>query len=111
MALPNAVEDELGRIVTITWLKEGTTTPEILTGATITGIIETLPGPTYTRRAIAGMLTVTVGASGIFTWTLAAADTITAGKYTVQFVATFSASNILRSIPVPWTVIRSLVAS
>lgn len=108
MALPNAVEDEIGRVITITWLKEGTTTPEILTGATITGIIETLPGPTYTSRAIVGAFALLVAADGTFTWTYAAADTITAGKYSVQFIATFSASKVLRSIPIPWAVIRSL---
>lgn len=110
MALPNAVQYEEGRIVTITAYKRGTLNFQDLSGATMTGIIETTPGPDFVTRAIAGDLdVVNSGADGqfTFTWTYDPTDTADAGQFTVQFIATIGATVIYRSFPEPWTVVRS----
>lgn len=101
MALPDAIEGETGRAFSITWENVGD-----LTSAVITGIIETVPGPTYTSRLITGALAFVSFAapSSVFTWTLSAADTAV-GNYTVQFTATTGAV-IVKSYPEPWKVIR-----
>jgi hypothetical protein len=103
VAISDAVEGEVGRVLSITWRQQGTTTPETLTGGTITGKIRAGPGPDYADTAIAGTLTVTDGANGIFTWTLAAGDTDTPGLYQVQFQAVVS-SKTLKTFFSPWAV-------
>ena len=107
MALPDAVQNEKGREVTLTAYKRGTSTIQDITSATMTGIIETTPGPTYTVRNISGTLAVLVGSNGTFTWTWNLTDTGTAGKFTVQFIATIGSSIIYRSFPESWEVARS----
>jgi len=108
MSLPNAVEFEEGRVVTITAYKRGTSNLQDLTCTVITGIIETTPGPSFTTRAITGPLDlVDSGSGGQFTWTYDGADTAIAGRFTVQFIATINAVAIYRSFPEPWEVIRS----
>lgn len=88
MALSDAIAGALRPGLTITWTQAGTTTAEDLTGATITGSLRDLhAGET---RAIAGVLTVTDAANGIFTWAYDAADVV-AGAYQVQFEAAFGA--------------------
>lgn len=109
MALPKIMEGEVGRQLTITWYKEGGTTPENLTGLTITGRIEIIPGPTFTVRAISGALAVLVGVDGTFAWTLNATDTATAGKFSVMFIAT-SGGNNLRTFKERWEVERAPAA-
>lgn len=108
MALPDAVQLENGRVVTITWLKQGTTTPEDISAPTgFTGVIESGSGPTYTTVAISGTLAVTDGANGIFTWTWDATDTANAGDFSVQFIIVKAGIPSLRSFSAPWTVRRS----
>lgn len=109
MALPKIMEDEVGRQLTITWYKEGGTTPEDLTALAITGRIETTPGPTFTVRAISGALAVLVGTDGTFTWTLNATDTATPGIFNVMFIAT-SGGNNLRTFKEKWEVERAPAA-
>lgn len=88
MALADAVAGALRPAQVITWTREDGDA-EVLTGATITGTLQ--PDSTGTTRAIAGTLTVTDGASGIFTWTYAAGDVVE-GEYLVQFSAAFALS-------------------
>lgn len=108
MALPDAVQFEDGRVVTITWLKQGTTTPEDISSPTsFTGTIEYGSGPTFTTRATSGALTVTDGANGIFTWKWNAVDTVDGGDFRVQFVIVKPGVPSLRSFLEPWTVRRS----
>jgi hypothetical protein len=87
MALAPAVAGALRPSQVITWTREDGSA-EDLTGATITGTLKPRGG---TTRAIAGTLTVTTAASGIFTWAYDAADVV-AGLYEVQFNAAFAAS-------------------
>lgn len=107
MALRRAVQGEKGRIVTLTAYKEGSTDVQNLTGTTLTGIIETSPGPSYTVREISGVLTLLVAADGTFTWVWDETDTGTAGKFLVQFIGTVGSSIIYKSFPEPWEVVRS----
>lgn len=86
MALPDAVEDGRRPSPLITWYQNGTTTPEVLTGATLTGTITASDG---TVRAITGTLTVTDGPGGVFRWDLSAADVADVGEFLVQFSAAF----------------------
>ena len=109
MALPKAMQGEVGRQITVTWYKEGGTTPEDLTGLTLTGRIETTPGPTFTVRAISGALAVLVGTAGTFTWTWNATDTASAGVFTVMVIATLGGSN-LRTFRERWEVERAPAA-
>lgn len=92
MALQNAVQGDQHTAQTITWSAGGAV--KVLTGATITGTITDSAG---TTRAITGTLTVTVGASGIFTWAYGAADTGTVGNFQVQFTATYVADSLFDS--------------
>ena len=86
MALAQAVKDSLRPSQIITWTR-GDGTPENLTGATLTGKIR--DNATGVTRDSAGDLTVTDGADGVFTWAYHADDVATAGKFMVQFKATF----------------------
>ena len=87
MALATAVKGGLRPSQLVTWTREdGDAEP--LTGATITGTIT--DRATGTTRAIAGTLTVTDGAAGVFRWDYAAGDVATAGHYDVQFSAAFA---------------------
>ncbi len=85
MALAHAIEGGTRPSQVVTWTRDDST-PEDLSGATLTGTIKNSLGVV---RAIAGTLTVTTAASGIFTWAYHAADVATAGKCRVQFTATF----------------------
>lgn len=84
-SLPNWVQGARRRSPLITWYLEGTTTPEDLTDATITGTIKR--GGVV--RAITGTLTVVDAAAGKFRWDLSAADVADAGRHEVQFDAAF----------------------
>lgn len=90
MALPDAVQDGLRPSPLITWLQDGTTTPEVLTGALLSGTITAGLGSSRVVRAITGTLTVTDGAAGVFRWDLSAADVADAGDLEVQFSAAFA---------------------
>lgn len=84
MALADAVAGALRPAQSITWTRDDGTA-ENLTGATLSGTLQPLGG---TKRAIAGVLTVTTAASGIFSWAYAAGDVVE-GQYKVQFNALF----------------------
>lgn len=74
----------------ITWYQNGTTTPEVLTGATITATIAAGLGSSRVVRAATGTFTVTNGAGGVFRWDLSAADVADEGDLEVQFTADFA---------------------
>ena len=89
MALQNALQGATHTGQLITWSRSDGTAQD-LTGATLTGTItNVVSGVTV---SIAGTLTIVTAASGIFSWTYAAADVTTAGQYRVQFTATYSGS-------------------
>ena len=105
--LPDAIQGEVGRTFSITWENSGD-----LSSATLTGLIETIPGPTYVSREIAGALVFVSFAapSSVFTWTLHADDTETDGDFTVEFTATSGPTVTIKSYPEPWKVVRERVA-
>lgn len=70
----------------ITWFLDGGGVAT-LTGATLGGRLKNRA--TGVERDIAGALTVTDGAGGVFRWDLAAGDVAEAGKFDVQFTADF----------------------
>ena len=107
MGLANAVQGATRPAQSITWTREGLNTPEPLTGATLTGKLRNCD--TGAIRAIAGTLTVTDGANGVFTWAYDAADVAEAGLFDVQFTAAFgSAPTPGRTIIAKWTVEEAL---
>ena len=107
MGLANAVKGATRPSQSITWTREGLNTPEPLTGATLTGKLQNVK--TQVTRAIAGVLTVTDGANGVFTWAYDAADVAEAGLFDVQFTAAFgSAPTPARTIIAKWTVEEAL---
>jgi hypothetical protein len=86
MALAQAIRDSLRPSQIITWTR-GDGTAENLTGATLTGKIrDNVAGVV---RDIAGTLTVTDGSAGVFAWAYHADDVADAGRFMVQFKATF----------------------
>ena len=102
MALAQAIQDSLRPSQIITWTR-GDNTPENLTGATLTGKIRN--NVTGTVRDIAGTLTVTDGANGVFTWAYHADDVADAGRFMVQFKATFGDNpSPVRTIASEWFV-------
>jgi hypothetical protein len=106
MALAAAVEGATRPSQVITWTRADDT-PEDLTGATLTGVI--LNVDTNETRAIAGTLTVTTAASGIFTWAYHANDVADAGSFKVQITASFgSAPTPARTIIADWSVHEEL---
>lgn len=108
MGLTRSVQGEKGRVVTITAYKDGTTEFQYLTGATITGIIESIPGPEYTVREISGTLAVVAAPNDYqINWTWDETDTGTDGDFSVQFIASVGGSIIYKSFPEPWKVVRS----
>lgn len=88
MALSHAIAGADRPSQVITWTRDDDT-PEVLTGATLTGTIRNRLGVV---RSIAGTLTVTDGDAGEFRWDYASGDVATAGRYQVQFTATFGTS-------------------
>ncbi len=89
MALASAIKGATRPAQSITWTRNGSTTGETLTGATITGKIRNTS--TQAVREIVGILEVTDGANGVFVWNYDAADVAEAGMFSVQFTATFGA--------------------
>ncbi len=109
MGLANAVMGALRPSQQITWTREGVNTPEPLTGATLTGKLRNCD--TQVTRAIAGTLTVTDGANGVFTWAYDAADVAEAGLFDVQFTAAFGTSPTpARTVTSRWEVSEALAA-
>lgn len=83
--LASAVKGATRPSQSIVWTVDGTTALA-LTGATLSGTITDVEG---VSRAIAGALTVTDGANGVFRWDYAGADVVSAGVFDVRFVAVF----------------------
>jgi len=106
MSLADSVAGALRPSQVITWTREDDAeTPENLTGATITGVI--VDNDTGAVRAIAGTLTLTDAANGVFTWIFNAADLV-AGSYLVQFTASFpSGTTPAKTKASDWTVYPS----
>ncbi len=102
MALAHAITGATRPSQVITWTRDDST-PEDLSGATLTGTIKNSLGVV---RAIAGTLTVTTAASGIFTWAYHVDDVATAGKYRVQFTAAFgSTPTPAKTVIADWVVL------
>ena len=80
---------------TITWENQD------LTAATLSAVKKNLDTGVVT--AVTGAFAVTNATSGIFTWTYGAADTETAGRYLVQFTATYATKQDSSS-PASWLV-------
>ena len=108
MSLPDWVRGARRPSMLVTWYQNGMTTPEDLTGATLSGYIQ--DGTTTT--AITGDLAVTDGESGVFRWDFSEADVDHVGKLRVQFVATFgSGQTPAKTFVTEWLVRSSLGAS
>ncbi len=101
MALQPAIQNDRHTGQIITWYYADGITKKPLTGATITGKIITRTG---TATSIAGTMTVTDGAGGVFTWAYAAGDTATVGVFTVQFTATYGDGLPDSSFEMDWEV-------
>lgn len=106
MALADAVQGARRPAQSVTWLREGGGVEDI-SAATLTGHIRNRA--TGETRAIAGPLTVTDGAAGVFRWDYAAADVAEAGAFDVQFDAAFAAgATPARTFVERWDVRSSL---
>lgn len=103
MALADAIEGSRHTAQQITWKdKDGVAVD--LTGATLTGRLKDTTTGAITSID-SGALTLVTAASGIFQWAYGVNDVGTVGVYEVQFIATFGAGDIERSIPETWRVI------
>lgn len=104
-AIDSIVQGSVRPSLEITWADSDGVALD-LTNATVTGTIRAIA--TGVVRAIAGTLTVTDATAGTFRWDLAAADVVDAGRFTVQFEATYSVGiTPARSVPAAWRVIAS----
>jgi hypothetical protein len=110
-SLPNWVQGARRPSMLITWMRDGTSTPEDLTGATITGLIKRGEYTTITA-AITGTLALTDADGGVFRWDLSAADVEHYGNLEVQFTATFgSGQTPAKTFKADWRIERALVVS
>ncbi len=106
MALANAIAGSLRPSQTVTWSRSDDTA-EDLSGATLTGKIRLHGQPT--AQAIAGTLTITSAAAGVFRWDYAAGDVAVVGTHEVQFTATFlSGQTPAKTFVTEWQVSKSL---
>lgn len=104
MALSDAIQGAKRPSQLITWTDEDGV-PADLTGATITARI-TRSGVT---TASDGAFVLTSAATGVFRWDYGTTDVTTAGKFTVQFTATFaSGTTPARTMAHQWTVQASI---
>lgn len=93
-------QGEYGGTFYLNWKQEGTEDPQVLTGYTVTGVMNPEPGPGGTPIAITGTLTVDNGPLGRVAFTPAQADTTTAGQFSIILSAVLGAIR-LRSYPFP----------
>lgn len=108
MSLPDAIAGGRRPSLLVTWYQEGTTTPENLTGATLTGKIRRGVG-SGTTESITGTLTVTDAEAGVFRWDFSAADVATVGNFEVQFTATFGVGQSpAKTFVTRWDVVEAL---
>jgi hypothetical protein len=101
MALSKAVKGARHSPQQITWKKSDGTAYD-LTGATITARL--INKKTRQARAADGTLTIVTAASGIFNWAYGANDVSEAGKFDVQFIASYSDSKNDKTFVEPWEV-------
>ena len=102
MALSDAIVGARHTAQQITWKDENDNAID-LTGATVTGFKRSTE--TDTTAALDGTFTlVDFGANGVFNWAYGANDVATAGKYEVQFVATYGDSTKDKTLMMGWTV-------
>lgn len=105
-ALPNYPQFATRPSMLLTWMREGTTEVEDLTGATLTGLISA-NGAT---RATTGTLTLTDAANGVFRWDMSAADVADHGRLEVQFTATFASGQTpAKTFRCTWYIEKALV--
>jgi hypothetical protein len=101
MALSNAVKGARHSPQRITWKKSDGTAYD-LTGATITARV--LNKKTRQARAADGTFTIITATSGIFDWAYGATDVSEAGKFDVQFIASYSDNKDDKTFIEPWEV-------
>lgn len=105
MGLAKGVQGARHSAQQITWKKEDGTAYD-LTGATITARIrDKVSGEV---RDADGTLALVTAASGIFSWSYGALDVGRAGKFEVQFVASYSDSNADKTFLADWDVEAAL---
>jgi len=91
MALSNAIKGAPRPSQLITWTRDNAnSTPEDLTGATITATIRRTGSAT--SEALTGAFVITDGPEGQFRWDYSTADVAVEGAHQVQFIATFGSS-------------------
>lgn len=105
MPLEKAVQGARHTGQIVTWSGGDPLVAHDLNGATITGTMRN--ETTLVTTAITGTLTVTSAAAGIFTWAYSAADVATAGRFMVQFRATYTTYDL--TYQEPWVVEAALV--
>lgn len=99
--IPVAIKGGLRPSAELTWTTADGEALD-LTGATLIGEISAGDG---TSRAIEGSLTVTGATSGEFRWDYAAEDVAEAGKWIVQFTASFASGQTpAKTAQQTWTV-------
>jgi len=108
ISLPNWVQYARRPSLLITWLKEGTNTPESLVGATITALRAVEP-LSNVAVPVTGTFEVTDGPGGVFRWDLGEEDVATAGTLQVQFTATYTTGpSPAKTFRVRWRIEGSL---
>ena len=107
MALSSGVVGARHLAQQITWTDEDGTVLD-LTSATITGVKRNTGD--NTSLALDGTLALVTATSGIFSWTYGAVDVGAAGKFEVQFTATYTggATDLERTLVHNWEVIEAL---
>lgn len=104
--LADAIEGARRPSQTITWADDAGT-PLDLTGAVITARIRNRSSSTV--AASTGTFAITDAANGVFRWDYSADDVATAGRYEVQFTATFgTAPTTARTITANWRVLEAI---
>lgn len=104
-AIDSVVQGSVRPSLQITWADSDGVALD-LTNATMSGTIRA--NATGTVRAIVGDLTITDAEAGAFRWDMDAADVADAGRFTVQFEATYSVGiTPARSVPAAWRVFAS----
>lgn len=101
MSLPRTIKGSRYTGLQITWTQEISGSAQDLTASTLTGVIRDEDG---NSTAITGTLALSDAANGVFQWSFSAADVATAGRYEVQFKATYGSGLYDVSFPERWVV-------
>ena len=102
--LPDAVQASRDTVTIYWYYLDGTAVA--ITGATITGVYQNVSSEIV--YAIDGVLSVTNGATGEFTWAYGAGDVGSSGDYLVQMKAVLTGGTVIYSSKVPWHVEETL---